>query len=176
MVTGDRADAAETMAAALDLDTVLAGRSPSDKVDAVATERKLHPTVMVGDCINDAPALAAADVGIAMGARGATASSEAADVVILVGRLDRLAEAVRIARRTRRHRPAEHHRRYGSFGCRDDCRGGRLAHPCGRGAYPGGDRCARHTQCLARPFLRKGGRAATGAWLSPPTCYAMIRA
>ena len=100
MLTGDRADAAETMAAALDLDTVLADRSPSDKVDAVATERKLHPTVMVGDGINDAPALAAADVGIAMGARGATASSEAADVVILVDRLDRVAEAVKIARRT----------------------------------------------------------------------------
>jgi heavy metal translocating P-type ATPase len=49
MVTGDRADAAETIAAALDLDTVLADRSPSDKVDAVATERRLHPTVMVGD-------------------------------------------------------------------------------------------------------------------------------
>ncbi len=100
MVTGDRADAAETIAAALDLDTVLADRSPSDKVEAVATERKLHPTVMVGDGINDAPALAAADVGIAMGARGATVSSEAADAVILVDRLDRVAEAVKIARRT----------------------------------------------------------------------------
>ncbi len=101
MVTGDRADAAETISAALDLDTVLADRSPSDKVEAVATERRLHPTVMVGDGINDAPALAAADVGVAMGARGATASSEAADVVILVDRLDRVAEAVKIARRTR---------------------------------------------------------------------------
>ncbi len=101
MVTGDRADAAETIGAALDLDTVLADRSPADKVEAVATERKLHPTVMVGDGINDAPALAAADVGVAMGARGATASSEAADVVILVDRLDRVAEAVGIARRTR---------------------------------------------------------------------------
>jgi heavy metal translocating P-type ATPase len=100
MVTGDRADAAETIAAALDLDTVLADRSPTDKVEAVATERKLHPAVMVGDGINDAPALAAADVGIAMGARGATASSEAADVVIVVDRLDRVAEAVSIARRT----------------------------------------------------------------------------
>ncbi len=101
MVTGDRADAAETMAAALDLDAVLADRVPSDKVDAVAVEQRMHPTVMVGDGINDAPALAAADIGIAMGARGASASSEAADVVVLVDQLDRVSEAVVIARRTR---------------------------------------------------------------------------
>jgi heavy metal translocating P-type ATPase len=100
MVTGDRADAAETIGAALDLDAVLSDRIPSDKVDAVATERRQHPTLMVGDGINDAPALAAADVGIALGARGASASSEAADVVILVDRLDRVSEAVSIARRT----------------------------------------------------------------------------
>jgi soluble P-type ATPase len=102
MLTGDRADAAETIAAALDLDAVLADRVPSDKVDAVATEERLHPTVMVGDGINDAPALAAASVGIAMGGRGASASSEAADVVILVDRLDRVSDAVVIARRARR--------------------------------------------------------------------------
>jgi cation transport ATPase len=101
MVTGDRADAAETIGAALDLDAVLADRVPSDKVDAVAAERRLHPTVMVGDGINDAPALASANVGIAMGARGASASSEAADVVILVDRLDRVSDSVSIARRTR---------------------------------------------------------------------------
>jgi heavy metal translocating P-type ATPase len=101
MVTGDRADAAETIGAALDLDAVLANRVPSDKVDAVATEQRLSPTLMVGDGINDAPALAAADVGIAMGARGASASSEAADVVILVDRLDRVADAVVIAKRAR---------------------------------------------------------------------------
>jgi heavy metal translocating P-type ATPase len=100
MLTGDRAEAAETIGAALDLDAVLSDRSPSDKVEAVATEQRLHPTMMVGDGINDAPALAAADVGVAMGARGATASSEAAEVVILVDRLDRVAEAVKIGRRT----------------------------------------------------------------------------
>jgi heavy metal translocating P-type ATPase len=101
MLTGDRADAAETIGAALDLDAVLADRVPSDKVDAVATEQRLHPTVMVGDGINDAPALAAANVGIAMGARGASASSEAADVVILTDRLDRVSDAVSIAKRSR---------------------------------------------------------------------------
>lgn len=101
MLTGDRADAAETIAAALDLDAVLADRAPADKVDAVATEQRLHPTVMVGDGINDAPALAAASVGIAMGARGASASSQAADVVILIDRLDRVSDAVAIARRAR---------------------------------------------------------------------------
>ncbi|MGL4395332.1 MAG: heavy metal translocating P-type ATPase [Hyphomicrobium sp.] len=99
MVTGDRAEAAETIGAALDLDAVLADRVPSDKVEAVAMAQRLHPTIMVGDGINDAPALAAANVGIAMGARGASASSEAADVVILVDRLDRVSDAVVIARR-----------------------------------------------------------------------------
>ena len=102
MVTGDRAESAETIGAALDLDAVLADREPSDKVEAVVFEQRLHPTLMVGDGINDAPALAAADVGIAMGARGASASSEAADVVILVDRLDRVSDAVAIARRARR--------------------------------------------------------------------------
>ena len=101
MVTGDRAEAAETISAALDIDAVLSDRSPSEKVEAVSSEQSLHPTMMVGDGINDAPALAAASVGVALGARGATASSEAAEVVILVDRLDRVAEAVKIARRTR---------------------------------------------------------------------------
>jgi hypothetical protein len=80
---------------------VLSDRVPSDKVDAVRSEQRLNSTVMVGDGINDAPALAAADVGIALGARGASASSQAADVVILADRLDRVGEAIVIAQRAR---------------------------------------------------------------------------
>jgi heavy metal translocating P-type ATPase len=102
MVTGDRAAAAQAIGAALDLDAVLADRVPSDKVDAVRSEQRLHPTIMVGDGINDAPALASADVGFALGARGASASSEAADVVILADRLDRVGDAIVIAQRARR--------------------------------------------------------------------------
>ncbi|HLX15539.1 MAG TPA: heavy metal translocating P-type ATPase [Bradyrhizobium sp.] len=101
MVTGDRAATAHAIGEALDLDAVLADRVPSDKVDAVRAEQRLHPTIMVGDGINDAPALASADVGIALGARGASASSEAADVVILADRLDRVGEAIVIAQRAR---------------------------------------------------------------------------
>src|SRR5262249_9066102 len=101
MVTGDRADAAETIGAALDLDAVLAERVPSDKVDAVSAEQRLRPTLMVGGGINDAPGPGSRNVGIAMGPRGASASSEAADVVILVDRLDRVADAVVIAKRAR---------------------------------------------------------------------------
>jgi len=103
MVTGDHHSVAELVGAAIGLDGVLADRAPADKVDAVRTERDIAggPLVMVGDGINDAPALAVADVGVAMGARGATASSEAADIVITVDRLDRLSEAVRIARHSR---------------------------------------------------------------------------
>ena len=103
MVTGDRAAAAQAIGVALDLDAVLADRVSSDKVDAVRAERRLNPTVMVvGDGINDAPALASADVGIALGARGASASSEAADVVILAEGLDRVGDAIAITQRARR--------------------------------------------------------------------------
>lgn len=101
MVTGDHIDVAETVGAAVGVDDVLADRTPGEKVEAVQAERQHGLTVMVGDGINDAPALAAADVGVAMGARGATASSEAADVVLVVDRLDRLIEAMHIARRAR---------------------------------------------------------------------------
>jgi P-type E1-E2 ATPase len=102
LVTGDHPDVAETVGAAVGVDEVLAERSPAEKVEAARRERSGGPTVMVGDGVNDAPALAAADVGVAMGVRGATASSEAADVVLVVDRLDRLAEAIGVARRSRR--------------------------------------------------------------------------
>ncbi|MGX5733243.1 heavy metal translocating P-type ATPase [Bosea thiooxidans] len=100
MVTGDDANAAAAIAARLPIDEVRANCSPAEKVAAIRTERACQPTMMVGDGLNDAPALAAADIGVAMGARGATASSEAADVVILVDRVGRVAEAVAIAQRT----------------------------------------------------------------------------
>jgi heavy metal translocating P-type ATPase len=102
VVTGDHPDVAALVGAAVGADAVLAEQTPAAKVEAVRREHAGGVTVMVGDGVNDAPALAAADVGVAMGARGATASSEAADVVMTVDRLDRLAEGLGIARRARR--------------------------------------------------------------------------
>jgi heavy metal translocating P-type ATPase len=101
LVTGDRADLAEDVGALLGVDAVVSEMRPEDKTAAVEAEKPKGPVMMVGDGINDAPALAAADVGVAMGACGAAASSEAADVVILVERLNRVVSAVRIARRSR---------------------------------------------------------------------------
>ncbi|WP_225851073.1 heavy metal translocating P-type ATPase [Streptomyces sp. HPF1205] len=102
MLTGDRAEPAREIAAVLGLDDVRARQSPADKVAAVRAERGRAVTVMVGDGVNDAPALAAADVGVAMGARGSSASSEAADIVLTTDRVDRLADAAGIAVRARR--------------------------------------------------------------------------
>lgn len=101
LLSGDRADVAQAVGRSLGADVVLSEHSPEQKVQAVFDERGRGVTIMVGDGVNDAPALAAADVGIAMGARGASASSEAADAVIVVDRLDRVAEALLIARRAR---------------------------------------------------------------------------
>jgi cation transport ATPase len=101
LLSGDRPDVAKRVGDSLGVDTVLSEHTPEQKVQAVLRERARAVTVMIGDGVNDAPALAAADVGIAMGARGATASSEAADAVIVVDRLDRVAEAVLISRRAR---------------------------------------------------------------------------
>ena len=93
---------AEAVTAGLGLDAVRADLTPDQKVLLVLTERKNGPVMMVGDGVNDAPALAAADIGVAMGARGAAASAEAADVVLLVDHLDRLLPGIEIAQRARR--------------------------------------------------------------------------
>ncbi len=102
MLTGDRSAPAEQIGTVLGLDEVASRQTPADKVARVRSERERAVTVMVGDGVNDAPALAAADVGVAMGARGSTATSEAADIVLTADRLDRLADAMLIARRSRR--------------------------------------------------------------------------
>lgn len=99
MLTGDGADTAAHVAAQVGITEVHASLLPADKV-AQMVSASPRPLMMVGDGVNDAPVLAAADVGIAMGARGATAASETADVVILLDDLSRVVDVVRIARRT----------------------------------------------------------------------------
>ena len=102
MISGDRRSVAERVGRELGVDRVYAEHSPEQKLEVVrrvAAEPDLRPVVMVGDGINDAPALAIADLGIAMGAAGATVSSETADAVITVDRVDRVADAVHIGRR-----------------------------------------------------------------------------
>ncbi len=102
LATGDRADVAERVTEGLGLDGLRASLTPDQKVMLVLSERKRGPVMMVGDGVNDAPALAAADVGVAMGARGAAASAEAADAILLVDRIDRLVPGLAIARASRR--------------------------------------------------------------------------
>ncbi|MGK9147785.1 cadmium-translocating P-type ATPase [Plantibacter flavus] len=99
MVTGDAGVTAEHVATAVGITDVHASLLPADKVAIIAAVSE-RPVVMVGDGVNDAPVLAAADVGVALGARGATAASEAADVVVLVDDLRRTVTAVAIAQRT----------------------------------------------------------------------------
>jgi heavy metal translocating P-type ATPase len=101
LATGDRHEVARFFSAGLSLDLVRSDLTPDQKVLVVLSERKNGPVMMIGDGINDAPALAAADLGMAMGARGAAASAEAADVVLLVDQLDRVLPAIKIARRSR---------------------------------------------------------------------------
>jgi heavy metal translocating P-type ATPase len=103
IVTGDRREVAERIAAETGADEVHAEQSPEGKLAIVRARRAdpaLAPVVMVGDGVNDAPALALADVGIAMSGPGATVSSETADAVIVVDRIDRVATAIAIGRRS----------------------------------------------------------------------------
>ena len=102
LATGDRHEVAKFFSAGLSIDLVRSELTPDQKILVVLSERKNGPVMMIGDGVNDAPALAAADLGVAMGAKGAAASAEAADVVLLVDHLDRVLPAIGIARRSRR--------------------------------------------------------------------------
>jgi heavy metal translocating P-type ATPase len=102
MVSGDRRSVAERIGRDIAVDRVYAEQSPKDKLEVVRRLRDdptLCPVMMVGDGVNDAPALALADLGVAMGVAGATVSSETADAVITVDRVDRVADAVHAGRR-----------------------------------------------------------------------------
>jgi len=101
MLTGDNESVAKNIAEQVGITEVYAGLLPKDKVTGIKNiDKSYHPTGMVGDGVNDAPVLAASDVGIALGARGSTAASESADVVIMLDDVHKVAQAVRIARRT----------------------------------------------------------------------------
>lgn len=99
MVTGDNHGTADRVAARVGIDEVHAECLPKDKVEIVASLTP-RPVMMTGDGVNDAPVLAASDVGIAMGARGATAASESADVVIMLDDISKVAQAVDISKKT----------------------------------------------------------------------------
>lgn len=102
LVTGDRTEVAEAVARIVGVDAVAAERDPGEKVDIVHQEREHGDTIMVGDGVNDAPALAAATLGVALASRGSSASSQTADIVLTVDRIGALAEAIGIAKRSRR--------------------------------------------------------------------------
>jgi len=99
MVTGDNLRTAKAIAAELKISDVVAGALPGDKIRAIENVSD-RPVAFVGDGVNDAPVLTASDVGIALGARGSTAASESADVVIMLDDLSRVARGVAIAKRT----------------------------------------------------------------------------
>lgn len=99
MVTGDNQKTARTIAKQIGIETVVADCLPGDKIHAIENI-KAQPVAFVGDGVNDAPVLTAADVGIALGARGNTAASESADVVIMLNDVSKVATALEIAKRT----------------------------------------------------------------------------
>jgi heavy metal translocating P-type ATPase len=104
LVTGDREETAREVADSVGISDIYSKVSAQGKLDITRSEmlRSTGSVIVVGDGINDAPALAAADVGVAMGARGASAASEAADVVIVEDSIDRLTRAIQIAKRAKR--------------------------------------------------------------------------
>ena len=104
LVTGDRRESADAVAHELGIKEVFAHVTAAQKLEITESAMKSSSgtVIVVGDGINDAPALAAAHVGVAMGARGATAASEAADVIIVEDSIDRLIRAITIAKRARR--------------------------------------------------------------------------
>ncbi len=100
MLTGDNAAAARRVAANLGIDKVRAGLLPEEKVKAIRDLQAAgHVVAMVGDGINDAPALATADVSIAMGVSGTEAAIEAADIALMTDRLERVPQAIGLSRR-----------------------------------------------------------------------------
>jgi len=105
MLTGDRRQAAESVARELGLDEVRAHLTPEQKVAAIEELRRATPggrVAMVGDGVNDAPSLAAADVSVAMGARGSDAALEQAEVILMHDRIENFLAAERLSRRARR--------------------------------------------------------------------------
>jgi P-type E1-E2 ATPase len=102
LASGDQKDVVSRIGALLPLNEILGELTPSAKAQLVEARRVDGPLMMVGDGVNDAPALALADVGVAMGARGSAASTEAADAVVLIDDLGPIARGIEIAQRTRR--------------------------------------------------------------------------
>jgi len=104
MLTGDNQRTAEAIAGELGISDVRAGLLPEEKQDAIrALQREGHVVAMVGDGINDAPALAAADIGIAMGAAGTDVAIETADIALMADDLMKVAEAIHLSRLTLRN-------------------------------------------------------------------------
>jgi Cd2+/Zn2+-exporting ATPase len=101
MLTGDTRLVAEAVGKATDIDEIHAGLLPEDKLDAVSElQRQGHTVAMVGDGVNDAPALATADIGVAMGAAGSAVAVETADIALMGDNLLKLPESIGLAKRT----------------------------------------------------------------------------
>jgi Cd2+/Zn2+-exporting ATPase len=102
MLTGDRSGAAEAVGSTIGIQQIRAGLSPEDKVMAIrGLSSSSHRVAMVGDGVNDAPCLAAADVAVAMGARGSDAALEQADIVLMHDRIENFLAAFQLSRRAR---------------------------------------------------------------------------